>query len=355
LICQRWSGENPSVMITLLLHLLRLLPFLCGGHRQLALENVALRQQLAVYKRTARRPKLRRSDRLFWGALSRMWTGWRDALVIVAPDTVLRWRRRRFRDHWRKISAPPTGGRPPVHPEVRALVSRMATANPLWGAPRIHGELLKLGIDVAERTVSRLMPTRRTPPSQTWRTFLTNHVPGLVSIDFFTVPTVGWRVLFVLVVLAHQRRRVLHFNVTEHPTAGWTAEQIVEAFPDDTAPPYLLRDRDTVYGPSFRQRVRGLRIREVLTAPHRPWQNPFAERLIGSVRRECLDHVLVLHERHLRRILTRYFTYYHRARTHLSLEKDAPNGRSIEPPDLGPLISIPEVGGLHHRYVRRAG
>jgi putative transposase len=292
-------------MISTLLHLVRLFPFLCGGHRQLALENLALRQQLAVYKRRVTRPNLRRSDRLFWAWLSRVWTGWRNALVIVAPDTVLRWQRRRFREHWAKLSGRPTGGRPPVHAEIRALVARMAAANPLWGAPRIHGELRKLGIDIGERTVSRLTPKRRTPPSQTWRTFLTNHVRDLVSIDCFTVPTAGWRVLFVLVVVAHHRRRVLHFNVTEHPTAAWAAQQIVETFPEDSAPSYLLRDRDTVYGHPFRQRVKGMRISEVLTAPQSPWQNPFVERLIGSVRRECLNHVLVLSERHLRRILTR--------------------------------------------------
>src|SRR5437762_3508945 len=258
-------------MITLLLHLLRLFPFLCGGHRQLALENLALHQQLAVYKRTMTRPRLR-------------------AAV----------------------------GRPPVNAQIQALVTQMAVANPLWGAPRIHGELLKHGIDVAERTVSRLLPKRRTPPSQSWRTFLTNHVRDLVSIDFFTVPTAGLRVLFVLVVLAHDRRRVLHFNVTAHPTAAWTAQQIVDAFPDDSAPSYLLRDRDKIYGHSFRQRVKDMGIDEILTAPHSPWQNPFAARLIGSIRRECLDHVLVLGERHLRRTLARYFAYYHRARTHLS-------------------------------------
>jgi hypothetical protein len=341
-------------MITLLLHLFRLFPFLCGGHRQLALENLALRQQLAVYKRAGSRPRLRSSDRLLWVCLSRVWTGWRDALVIVAPDTVLRWRRRRFREHWTKLSGRPLGGRPSVCPEIRALVMRMAAANSLWGAPRIHGELLKLGIDVAERTVSRLIPKRRTPPSQTWRTFLNNHVPDLVSIDFFTVPTACLRVLFVLVVLAHHRRRVLHFNVTEHPTAAWTAQQIVHAFPDDSAPSYLLRDRDTVYGDAFRQRVKGMGIREVPTAPSCPWQNPFAERLIASIRRDCLDQVLPLSERHLRRILTRYFVYYHQARTYLSLDKDAPDLRPIEPPELGPVIPIPEVGGLHHRYVRRA-
>src|SRR2546428_3216343 len=341
-------------MITLLLHLLRLLPFLFGGHRQLALENLALRQQLAVYKRTVTRPPLRRTDRLFWVGLARVWAGWRQPLVIVTPETVLRWRRRRFREYWTKLSGRPTGGRPPVNAQIKALITRLATANPLWGAPRIHGELLKLGIDVAERTVSRLLPKRRIPPSQTWRTFLANHVRDLVSLDFFTVPTVRLRVLFVLVVLAHHRRRVVDFNVTEHPTAHWTAQQIVDAFPDDSAPAYLLRDRDQVYGEQFRHRVKGMRIEEVLTAPHSPWQNPFAERLIGSIRRECLNHVLVLGEGHLRRILARYFSYYHLARTHLALDKDAPDVRPVEIPEADRIVEIPEVGGLHHRYVRQA-
>jgi len=269
-------------MITLLLHLLRLLPFFCGGHQQLALENLALRQQLAVYKRRLPRPKLRATDRLFWVGLAKVWTGWRQSLVIVTPDTVLRWQRRRFREHWTQLSGRPPAGRPPVA-TIKTLVRSMAAANPLWGAPRIHGELLKLGIDVAERTVPRLLQKRRSPPSQTWRTFLTNHVRDLVSVDFFTVPTARRRVLFVFVVLAHDRRRVLHFNVTGHPTAAWTTQQIVEAFPDDSAPSYLLRDRDSVYGHVFRQRLKGRAVGEVLTAPHSPWQNPFAERLIGSI------------------------------------------------------------------------
>jgi putative transposase len=300
------------------------------------------------------RPRLRRADRLFWVCLARIWAGWRQSLVIVTPDTVLRWQRRRFREYWTRLSGRTTGGRPPIGAEIRALITRMATANPLWGAPRIHGELLKLGIDVAERTVSRLMPIRRPHPSQTWRTFLANHVHDLVSIDFFTVPTARLRVLFVLVVLAHHRRRVVHFNVAEHPTALWTAQQIVDAFPDDSAPSYLLRDRDQVYGQQFRHRVTAMQIEEVLTAPHSPWQNPFAERLIDSIRRECLNHVLVLHERHLRRILTRYFAYYHQARTHLALDKDAPDLRPIELPAAGTIVDVPEVGGLHHRYLRQA-
>jgi putative transposase len=342
------------LVITLVIHLLRLLPFLFGGHRQLALENLALRQQLAVYKRTAPRPRLHTMDRLFWVGLARAWTGWRQALIIVTPDTVLRWQRRRFREYWAQLSGRPTGGRPPVDLEIAALVRRMAVANPLWGAPRIHGELMKLGIDIAERTVSRLMPKRRPQPSQTWRTFLANHVRDLVSIDFFTVPTARLRVLFVLVVLAHHRRRVVHFNATEHPTAAWTAQQIVDAFPDESAPAYLLRDRDRVYGQPFRHRVKGMGIEEVLTAPHSPWQNPFAERLIGSIRRECLNHVLVLSERHLRRRLTRYLAYYHQARTHLALDKDTPDLRPVERPEAGKIVQLPEVGGLHHRYLRQA-
>jgi putative transposase len=342
-------------VITLVLHLLRLLPFFLGGHRQLALENLALRQQLAVYKRTAPRPRLGPADRLFWVGLARVWTGWRRVLVIVSPDTVLRWQRRRFREYWTRLSGRPRySGRPPVSAEIAALVRTMASANPLWGAPRIHGELLKLGFEISERTVSRLMPRRRPEASQTWRTFLTNHVRDLVSIDFFTVPTVHFRVLFVLVVFAHHRRRVVHFSVTEHPTAAWTAQQLVDAFPDEAAPAYLLRDRNSVYGQPFRHRVKGMGIDEVLTAPQSPWQNPFAERLIGSIRRECLNHVLVLSERHLRRLLIRYFVYYHQSRTHLALDKDAPDIRPIELPVTGKIAQLSEVGGLHHRYVRQA-
>ena len=213
---------------------------------------------------------------------------------------------------------------------------------------------MKLGIEVSERTVSRLIPRRRKPPSQTWRAFLDNHLQDLLAIDFFTVPTATFQVLFVLVVLAHHRRRVVHFNVTEHPTAAWTAQQILEAFPEDTPPRYLIRDRDQIYGECFRNRLRDLGTTEVLTAPQSAWQNPLAERLVGSIRRECLDHMIVLGERHLRRILKSYFDYYLGSRTHLSLAKDAPTTRVVQGPEAREVVEIPEVGGLHHCYERRA-
>ena len=230
----------------------------------------------------------------------------------------------------------------------------MWQANPTWGAPRIVGELRKLGIDVAKSTVETYRVRPQKPPSPTWKTFLKNHVQDLVSLDFFMVPTVRHTVLFVLVILAHHRRRVVHFNVTEHPTAEWTAQQVIDAFPWDEAPRYLLRDRDRIYGAPFRQRVRHMGIEEVLIAPRSPWQNPYVERLIGSIRRECLDHVIVLHERHLRRLLTEYFQYYHDWRTHRALDMDCPLPRPVQRPEVGPVREVPEVGGLHHHYERRA-
>ncbi len=245
-------------------------------------------------------------------------------------------------------------GRPGVAPEVRELIRDMCRANPLWGAPRVHGELMKLGISISQAAVSKYLVRHRKPPSQTWRSFLGNHVKDLVSADFFTLPTATFRVLFVFIVLHHERRRIVHFNVTEHPTAEWSAQQIVDAFPWDTAPRYLPRDRDGIYGAYFKSRVAGLGIRQVLTAPRSPWQSPYVERIVGSIRRECLDHVIVLDERHLRRILRDYLNYYHSCRTHLSLEKDAPDSRPVQPPELGDVMAIPKVGGIHHYYTRRA-
>jgi putative transposase len=237
--------------------------------------------------------------------------------------------------------------------EVRELIQAMWQANPTWGSPRIVGELHKLGIEVAKSTVETYRVRPRRPSSPTWKTFLTNHVQDLVALDFLVVPTVRHTVLFVLVILAHPRRRV-HFNVTEHPTAEWTAQQVIEAFPWDEAPRYLLRDRDRIYGTSFRRRVRNMDIEEVLIAPRSSWQNPYVERLIGSIRRDCLDHVMVLHERHLRRLLTGYFHYYHCWRTHRALAMGCPMPRPVQRPEDGPIREVPEVGGLHHHYERRA-
>jgi transposase InsO family protein len=230
----------------------------------------------------------------------------------------------------------------------------MSLANPLWGAPRIHGELLKLGIDIGQASVSKYMGKPRRTPTQSWRTFLVNHARDMVSIDFFTVPTATFRVLFVFLILDNARRRILHFNVTDEPTAEWTSQQIVEAFPWDTAPRYLIRDRDGSYGWEFDRRAALLKIDQVLISPHSPWQNPYVERAIGSIRRECLDHVVIFGERHLRRVLREYLDYYHRSRTHLGLRKDCPVHRAVEPPEMGPIHSEPFLGGLHHRYYRPA-
>jgi transposase InsO family protein len=230
----------------------------------------------------------------------------------------------------------------------------MCRANPLWGAPRIHGELLKLGIEISETTVAKYMTKRRGPPSQTWRTFLENHIKEVIAIDFFTVPTATFKVLFVLSVLSHERRRILHSNVTEHPTAGWTARQLLQACGTEEAARYLIRDRDAIYSELFHRQTRALGIEEVPTAPHSPWQNAYAERLIGSIRRECLDHMIILGAGHLRRILSSYVDYYNGTRTHLSLGKDSPDGRRRHLPEQGKILERDRVNGLHHEYLRKA-
>ena len=288
-------------MLELVIVAVRAFTLALRGHRELVLENLALRQQLAAFHRTTR-CRLRARDRLFWMALARSWRNWRTALMVVQPDTVIRWHRDWLRRRWTRRSRRRPDGRPPIDQQIRTLVREMATANPLWGAPRIHGELRTLGVHVSERTVSRLLAPHTGPSPQTWKTFLTNHLASAASMDFFTVPPLTGRVLFVVIVLSHVRRRIVHFNITEHPTAEWTAQQVINAFPDDTAPKWLHRDRDSVYGESFRCRLAGMGIAEVISAPASPWQNPYAERVIGSIRRECLDHVIVLNPTHLRRV-----------------------------------------------------
>jgi putative transposase len=323
------------------------------SQRALAVENLALRHQLLVLQRTARRPRLRATDRALWVLLSRFWAGWRQSLTIVQPETVIRWHREGFRLYWRWKSRSKASGRPRVAREVRDLIRQMSEANPLWWAPRIHGELLKLGVEISQAAVSKYMVRNRKPPSQDWRTFLENHAREIVSIDFFTVPTATFRVLFVFLILSNHRRRILHFNVTMNPSAAWTSQQIVEAFPWDTAPRYLVRDRDGIYGSDFVRHAEGLGIEEVPISARSPWQNPYVERMIGSIRRECLDHVIVFSERHLRRVLWGCLEHYHGSRTHLGLEKDCPVPRSIEPPALGVVCSEPMVGGLQRRYFRQ--
>ncbi len=320
----------------------------------LQLEIAALRHQLSAYRLKGQRPRIGPADRLLWSAIARLWSQWRRALFFVQPRTVTRWQQKRFRDYWRALSQGIQSGRPQIVPELRQLIGRMWEANPAWGSPRIVAELKKLGIDVAKSTVEKYKPRGGRPPSSTWRTFLEQHAKELVAVDFFVVPTVTFKVLFVFLMLAHDRRRIVHFNVTEHPTAQWTAQQIVEAFPFDTAPQYLLRDGDGIYGDRVRRKLKSLSIDEVVTAPASPWQNAYVERLVGSLRRELLDHVIVLNERHLKRLLSSYLDYYHPWRTHQSLDQDTPDGRPVRFAEPGQVIEFPVVQGLHHYYLPRA-
>jgi transposase InsO family protein len=275
-------------------------------------------------------------------------------LFIVKLETVIAWHRTGFRLFWTWKVRRGQPGRPAVPKDVRELIRSMNRENPLWGAPRLHGELVKLGIDIGETSVGKYLVRGRRPPSQTWRTFLENHVKTMVSVDLFAVPTIRFQVLYVFLVLAHERRRILDFNVTAHPTTEWTAQQLREAFPFDQVPRYLLRDRDCIFGAEFRKDVKAMGIKEVLSAPRSPWQRAFVERVIGTRRRECLDHVIVFNETSLYRHVKSFLTHYHESRTHLSLAKDTPEPRPPRPLELGTIIAIPQVGGLHHRYERRA-
>jgi putative transposase len=270
----------------------------------------------------------------------------------VQPATVLAWHRQGFRLYWRWKSRPNPVGRPRLDAQRRDLIRRMARENPTWGRRRIRAELALLGYEVAELTVAKYMHRTSPQPSPTWRAFLTAHARELVAIDFFVVSTITFHLLFVFVVLRHHRRELLHINVTDHPTATWAARQLIEAFPDDSAPRFLLRDRDAIYREEFARRVKSIGIREVLTAPRAPWQNPFVERVIGSIRRECLDQVLILNHAHLRRLLRAYVAYYNAVRPHQALDNNSPQPRVVEPSPCGRIIAIPQVGGLHHRYQR---
>ena len=353
-----WSLRVPRQFLSLALSALHVLAASAAAtfksRATLHLENLALRHQLGVLQRSVKRPKLTPPDRLLWAWLCEIWTDWRSALVIVKPHTVIAWHRKGFRLFWTWKIRRGKPGRPVVPKEVRQLIRQLCLDNPLWGAPRVHGELLKLGIDIGETSVGKYLVRHRGPPSQTWRTFLENHVKTMVSVDFFTVPTIRFQVLYVFLVLAHDRRRIVHFNVTAHPTAEWTAQQLREAFPFDRVPRYLLRDRDSIFGREFRKDVKAMGIEEVLSAPRSPWQRAYVERVIGTLRRECLDHVIIFNEASLHRHVKSFVAYYHESRTHLSLAKDAPESRPVQGPEVGRIVAIPQLGGLHHRYERRA-
>jgi len=341
-------------MLEFLLLFLRCLFAGFQSHSGLVLENLALRHQLAVLKRQARKPILRSADRLFWVGLRRICPQWQQALLLFQPQTVIAWHRLGFGLFWRWKSRT-RAGRPSVEGELIVLIQRMWQANPTWGSRRIQAELAKLGIQVSDSTIRKYRPKNRPSPSaQTWKTSLQNHAQALSAVDFFAVPTATFRVLYVFLVLAHERRKVLHFNITEAPSALRTAQQMVEAFPDTIPPRYLLRDRDAIYGADFTRRVQGLGLEQKRIAPRSSWQNPMVERIIGSIRRECLNHVIVLNARHLRHILSDYRAYYHKHRTHRSLDQDCPFSCPIEPPNQGNIIELPLLGGLHHRYTRHA-
>jgi transposase InsO family protein len=320
------------------------------SHRRLEAENLWLRLQLQVaLRRAPARLRLRGSDRAIMVWMARLWPELIGSAQVVKPETILRWHRAGFRAFWRWKSRQ-RAGRPRIGSDLRDLIRRMSRENPLWGAPRIHGELLMLGYEVAQSTVSKYMARGSRPPSQSWKTFLRNHADAIAAIDLCVVPTVTFDHLFAFLVVGHGRRQLLWFEVTRHPTAEWLARQITEAFPWDSAPAYLVRDNDRAFGHVLTCRFRAMGIRDRPISPRSPWQNGIVERLIGTLRRECLDRVVIFGEAHLRRLLSGYATYYNQSRTHLALQKDAPLGQAIQ--RLGTVTAIPVLGGLHHQYVR---
>ena len=317
---------------------------------RLEAENAVLRHQLIVLRRRPHgRVQLTNHDRLFFIQLYRWFPAILKVLTIIRPETLVRWHRAGFRCYWRWKSRP-RGGRPQIDTKLRGLVRRMSLENPLWGAPRIHGELLKLGFEIAQSSVAKYMVQRGRPPSQGWRTFLCNHAPDVAAMDLFVVPTIGFKLLYAFVIVRLDRRDLVWINVTANPTAEWVARQITEAFPWDEAPRYMIRDRDCIYGAVVTRRLRAMGIRDKPIAPASPWQNGFVERLIGSIRRECVDHIIVLGQAHLRGILKSYARYYNETRTHLALDKDAPVSRPVQ--RTGVVRSRAILGGLHHHYAR---
>src|SRR6201987_74570 len=337
-------------MIGLLCFVLAVLAAPVKSKMRLEAENAVLRHQLTVLRRRLKgRVRLTNNDRWFLVVLYRWFPSILQVLTVILPETLIRSPRSGFRCYWRWKSRP-VGGWPQIEAGMRALIRRMSVENPLWGAPRIHGELLKLGFEVAQSSVAKYMVKRRGPPSQGWRTFLRNHAPDIAAMDLFVVPTIGFDLLYAFVIMRLDRRDLVWINVTANPTAEWVARQITEAFPWDGAPRYMIRDRDRIYGTVVTRRLRAMGIRDKPIAPASPWQNGFAERLIGSIRRECVDHIIVLGDAHLRRILIAYAAYYNSVRTHRALDKDAPVVRPVQ--RAGSIEARPILGGLHHHYLR---
>jgi transposase InsO family protein len=323
------------------------------------LENVALRQQLGVFKRTLPQPRFSASDKLFWVILRRCWPEWQRALVLIQPETVVHWHRAGFKLYWTWLSRHRVcAGRKSVSRDLRDLIFRMVAENPAWGAPRIHGELKMLGFNVSESTVLRWMrkAPRNPEPAKRWAAFLSNHREAIAAMDFFTVPTLAFGVLYCFFVIAHDRRRILHFNVTKHPTSAWVIQQLREAFPYDTSQKYLIHDRDAIFNTEVRETIGAIGLKSIRTAFKSPWQNGVAERFVGSCRRDLLDHVIVLNEHHLKRLMTDYVRYYHDDRTHLGLAKQTPADREAVKGTVAnaKVVSLPRLGGLHHRYDRAA-
>jgi len=322
------------------------------SRREQAIIELVLRQQLASYARVRPRPRLTALDRAFWFALHRLWPRWKEVLVIVKPETVVRWHRKGFRLYWRTLSRRGPG-RPRIPQEARELIRRFAFENG-WGARKIQGELSKLGFAVGLATVSRYLPKRPPDPGRrhSWMTFLRNHQDAIAAMDFCIVPTVSFQLLYVWLVIDHGRRRLIHFNVTSNPSASWVIQQLREAFPSDRVPRFLLLDRDSIFSMEVLAAIRSFGIDPVRTAYRSPWQSAIAERWVGTCRRELLDHVIVFGERHLRRLLVDYVAYYNAERGHARLG-DSPRGRPIEtrPSPAARVIALPRAGGLHHRYV----
>ena len=319
---------------------------------QLLLEIAMLAKQLEIYQRTDPKLKIKRSARMFFSLIMDLLSNWKARMFIVKPETVIKWHRTAFRIFWRWKSQH-KGGRPKISKEVIALIKQMANENSKWGAPRIHGELKKLGFEVSESSVQRYMPKKggRTT-GQNWKSFLKNHSKEIISIDFLTVPTINFKLLHDLVIIEHDRRKLIYFNVTMNPTAEWSIQQIRNLLFNYDTPKYLIRDRDKKYGTLLGSKKNRFGIDEIVTAYRSPWQNGYVERVIGSIKRECLDHVIVFNENHLRTVMTDYVSYYNKYRTHLGLNKDSPEGRPIQKE--GQIEKIPIVNGLHHYYYRKA-